>query len=206
MNGISSPPDVERTQPVPIADEVRAALERFAEETRETYVRKAKVWSLRLGIDEIDLAPEGAVHAAWVVLYERLAQGKIRPGLARDALDETFDLLLLHVFFDKRRGQRARRRDRSRVVQLSVLQGTGFDAIDENARPAEQRAGDEEQAHSLVDLLRGEGEWLHAIALLKMEGLTNQEIASKLGRPIWDVKRNLDKIRTILRPLLDDRG
>ena len=75
-----------------------------------------------------------------------------------------------------------------------------------NARPPGECAGGEEQAHSLVDLLHGEGEWLHAIALLKMDGLTNQEIASKPGRPIWDVKRNLDKIRTILRPLLDDRG
>ena len=92
------------------------------------------------------------------------------------------------------------------MVYLSNLEEAGFDTIDQHARPAGECDGDEEQADSLVDLLRGEGEWLRAIALLKMEGLTNREIASTLGRPIWDVKRNLDKIRTILRPLLDDRG
>ena len=78
MSGLSSPPDVDRTQPVPIAAEVRAALERFAEETRESYVRKARVSSLRLGINAIDLAPEGAVNAAWVVLCQTPPAGQDR--------------------------------------------------------------------------------------------------------------------------------
>ena len=208
MNGISSPPDVERTQPVPIAAEVRAALERFAEETRESYVRKARVSSLRLGINTIDLAPEGAVNAAWVVLCKRLQRGKIEPIVDREQFDKIFTLLLFHVLVSAWRRQHA--------ASVAVRWERWFTSptwkkpasMRSTSTPARRGRATEtkSEADSLVDLLRGEGEWLRAIALLKIEGLTNREIASTLGRPIWDVKRSLDKIRTILRPLLDHRG
>lgn len=208
MSSLSSPPDGPRMQPEPVTAEVRAVLERFARETRESYVREARVWSLRLGINAIHLAPEGAVNAAWVVLCKRLQQGKVRSIGDREDFDKVFTLLLFHVLVSERRRQHARKRgrDAGEAVYLSALEAAGFDTIDQHARPAGERAGEDEQALWLVDLLRGEGERLRAVALLKMEGLTNREIASTLDRPIWEVKRNLDKIRTILRPLLDDRG
>jgi hypothetical protein len=77
MSDISSSPDVDRTNQIPIAAEAFATLERFVEETRETYIRIARDRIRRLRIDEVGLAAEGAVHDAWVVLCNRLRTAKI---------------------------------------------------------------------------------------------------------------------------------
>jgi DNA-directed RNA polymerase specialized sigma24 family protein len=96
----------------------------------------------------------------------------------------------------------ARREGRNRVLGESALEA--HDAESQGPRGWEQILGREptpefacqmaERCRSLLDRLSPE---LRLVALWKMEGFTNAEIAERLGRVVGTVERKLRVIRTI---------
>ena len=63
----------------------------------------------------------------------------------------------------------------------------------------------EEPIRRPLHVLDLEDESLQEVALLKLEGCTNEEIVAKRDQPAWHVKRTLERIRAILGPHRDDR-
>lgn len=130
------------SSPISNLEERLSALARQLEMDRSRYVGLARYWIRRLGVDEIGLPPEGAVHEAWIAFQTAMAEGRIEAPLTWEAFASRFPLLIIHAIRDERRRQRAIKRDRSRSVPLSDLMGNGFDAIDPCApRPEDQVDG-----------------------------------------------------------------
>lgn len=91
--------------------------------------------------------------------------------------------------------QRRQKRGGGRVVSASALDGDG-EALDFMAGPAptpEFAAMVAEECRCRLDGLRDET--LRRVALLKMEGYTNEEVADRLGCGLRTVVRKLELIR-----------
>ena len=84
----------------------------FAEQRHAKFVKLARLWLSRFHLDTIGLAPEGAVHNAWLVLLERSKEGGLPPIHTLDEFEKIFTLLLRNVILDERRRQKALKRAR----------------------------------------------------------------------------------------------
>jgi hypothetical protein len=120
---------------------LRRPLDRFAEQTWETYVSMARRWIPRLQIDQIGLAVEGAVQRTWVELCELIQGGRIEPPASRAEFDGVFGPLLLQVLFDERRRQRAKKRGWGMAVPLDEA---ARDVADARGGAPEERISSED--------------------------------------------------------------
>lgn len=101
------------SSPGPRAQDFRF-LEQFAVETREALIRLARESIRRDHLDPISLAPEGAVQAAWLVLWP----SKVKAIVTREDFAPIFTVPLEHVRADENRRQRP-------VRFLDHLRGSG---------------------------------------------------------------------------------
>jgi RNA polymerase sigma factor (sigma-70 family) len=83
------------------------------------------------------------------------------------------------------------------VVANSTSHGPGMDAFPSKVAAPELAAELAEEFERLLGRLTGHAH-LREIALLKMEGHTNEEVAARLGCAAVTVERRLSKIRKIL--------
>lgn len=130
----------------------------------------------------------------------RSAQAGRFPQLAdRDDLWRLLVTLTARKAFDLMRDEHRLKRGGGAVVGQSALRGAG----DQRNAEFEWFVGREptpETAAIVVEecrrlLARLKSDELRAIALWKMEGYTNQEIAAKLNRALCTVERKLQRIR-----------
>ena len=95
--------------------------------------------------------------------------------------------------------QQREKRDTRMQVYATELQAVGSDVSSEPflaREPSPEFAAEcADQFRCLLDQLRHED--LRQIALLKMEGYTNQEIAARLDRGVATIERKLRTIRDI---------
>jgi DNA-directed RNA polymerase specialized sigma24 family protein len=108
--------------------------------------------------------------------------------------------LLRNVVRDERRRQKALKRARSQPILDSVLDAVASHAV----RPDDYVIG-EQQAEWLLAILQREDASLREISILKMQGFSNGEIATKQDVSISTIERLLREIRSILGPYSDDR-
>ena len=172
----------------------------FAEQSQARLVTKAELWLTRFRLDTIELSAEAAVHAAWLALLERSQRNGIHAIRSAADFERIFTLLLRHVILDERRRQNARKRAR-RVSALDPA----LEVVDsQSVRPDEHVIG-QHQVEWLLSLLNRAGPSLREIAVLKMQGFSNGEIASEQAVSINTIERKLREIRSILGPYADHR-
>ncbi len=189
----------------PVDDPLRT-LSRFDAACRAKYECLAQRWIRRVRIDQITLSSQDAIQEAWLRLCARMVDGRIEPIHELVQFERSFGLLLWNVILDERRRQHARKRacqgdgKNTRQTRCAAIDEAGFDRIDASAPRADESvsAGDELQA-SLDALGRRRGV-LRAVALRKMQGHTNAEIAAQLNVSIWAIQRILREMRKILVP------
>src|SRR5262245_22647587 len=122
------------------------------------------------------------------------ARGRFPRLNDRDDLWQVLVLLTARKAADAVRAKRALKRGGGRVAQEPAADGgPGLSAV-VGAEPTPSFAAQvAEECRRLLDRL-GDDE-LRAVALLKMEGYTNAEVADKLGRSLATVERKLKLIR-----------
>jgi DNA-directed RNA polymerase specialized sigma24 family protein len=122
----------------------------------------------------------------------------------RDDLWQVLVLLTVRKAADQANRERAKKRGGGAVVPASVLGQGGAavfaDLISREPDPA-LAAEVAEGCRNLLDVLGDEA--LRAVALAKMEGDTNEEIAGRLGVSLSTVERKLRGIRAILERCLE---
>lgn len=88
------------------------------------------------------------------------------------------------------------------VIPLSLLEESGFEQADPRAPdPVAAAIGEE-----ILDRLGGEDESLRKIGMLMRDGFSLRALAAALGRPVWEIERQLERIRAILGPHWYDSG
>jgi RNA polymerase sigma factor (sigma-70 family) len=151
----------------------------------------------RAAADEDDVAA-----SAFASLCRRASNGDF------STIKDRHDLWRLLVRITERKAIDQLRRDESlkrgggRVVnETDLLAGgghcaCGLDGFAALAATPEMAAAITDSVRALLRLLDGEQQW---IALLKLEGFTNKEIAARIGRSIPTVERRLRLIRVLWR-------
>jgi DNA-directed RNA polymerase specialized sigma24 family protein len=154
-------------------------------------------------------APRGAADEEDVALsaFDSLCRGaeagRFPQMLDRDSLWQLLAAITAHKALDLARRERRLKRGGGRVLDEAALRGP--------ADPGEEPAGLEQllsreptpefaaqMAEEFQRLLAGlEDDSLRAVALAKMEGLTNQEVAAQLGCAPRTIDRKLQVIRTL---------
>jgi DNA-directed RNA polymerase specialized sigma24 family protein len=150
-------------------------------------------------------APRGAADEEDVALsaFESFCRGAEQGRFPR--LDDRGNLwaLLMRITnrkaFNQKKHDLAARRGAGKVQQASALPAEESEAgvldhlISREPDPlfAAEMA---EECRRLLDLL-GEADHLREVALWKLEGFTNEEVAGKLGRTVATVERKLSRIR-----------
>jgi ECF sigma factor len=185
----------------PLLREALIRLVDFAQQSQARFVNLAGLWMSRFQVDTIELSSEGAVNNAWSVLLERLRGGGLQPIHTLAEFVKVFTLLLRHVIVDERRRQNALKRARGRCILDSGLDGVASHDI----RPDEYVIGDQ-QAEWLLAILERQDASLREIAILKVQGCSNAEIASQRGVSISTIERMLRESRSILGPYAYDRN
>jgi DNA-directed RNA polymerase specialized sigma24 family protein len=189
MNGTVSSHGDGSTDPI-------ETLDQFIERTRTQYVRRAKRWIRRFGIDEIRLSDEGAVHEACLKLLERAPESQRPPVRMRAELEKEFPVILRNVIVDAGRRQNADKRACAEMQSLA----SAADVVDPHAVPPDKRVIAEEELH----LLGREFPILRDVAIMKMEGFSNAMIATQLHVSASKFGRVLREVRSILKRHRDD--
>jgi DNA-directed RNA polymerase specialized sigma24 family protein len=122
-------------------------------------------------------------------------RGRFPSLLDRDDLWQLLFVITVRKACDLAKHEARARRGAGRVVTLSDLSGLGADAV-VGAEPTPELAAQvAEQCQRLLGLLGNNS--LRAVALAKMAGETNEEIAARLGCVRHTVDRKLQAIRRI---------
>jgi DNA-directed RNA polymerase specialized sigma24 family protein len=131
--------------------------------------------------------------------FDSFCRGAQRGRFARlDDRDDLWQLLLVITVrkaCDLAKHERRQSRGAGRVRTLSELSERGGDELLGTEPTPELAAQVADECRRLLGLLRDES--LRSVALWKMEGHTNEEIASKLGCVRFTVDRKLRAIRRI---------
>jgi DNA-directed RNA polymerase specialized sigma24 family protein len=147
----------------------------------------------RLASDEEDVA-----LSALDSVCRGLEQGRFERLMDRDGLWRLLVVLTERKAVDRLRAQRRRKRGGDRLLGESALDGAGGEA----AGIAQVRGPEPdpalaalmaEECRRLLGLLDGDD--LRRVALLKMEGHSNEEVAAELGCALRTVERKLGVIR-----------
>jgi DNA-directed RNA polymerase specialized sigma24 family protein len=144
----------------------------------------------RGGADEEDIALS-AFHS----LVIRAERGQFPQLEDRDDLWQLLYVLTVRKVVDLRKREHAKRRGGGAVRYLSDLEGVDLERA-VGAEPTPQLAVQvADECRRLLDILGDET--LRRIALWKMEGYTNREVADKLGVVEQTVERKLRRIRDV---------
>jgi DNA-directed RNA polymerase specialized sigma24 family protein len=179
--------------------QVKAGDRAAAQKLWERYcVRLIRLARAKLPVNRRRAADEEDVALSAMDSFLRAAEHDRFPNLhGRDSL-----WALLVTITVRKAWKLARREGRNRVLGESALEAR--DAESQGRRGWEQILGREptpefacqmaERCRSLLDRLSPE---LQSVALWKMEGFTNAEIAERLGCVVGTVERKLRVIRTV---------
>jgi|SRR5262245_32684832 len=178
-----------------------AAAQRLWERYYEQLVRLARkklTGARRRAADEEDV-----VQSALDSFYRSAAQGRFPQLRDRDNLWPLLIVITERKAFDLLQHEKRRKRGRGAVRGESVFLGTGSPSASEpgigqieGREPTPEDAAQvAEECERLLERL-GDDE-LRRMALWKMEGFTNKEIAAKLGCALATVERRLRLIRRI---------
>ena len=178
----------------------RAAVQKVWEAYFPRLVCQAQRWLRRSPIRVVDA--EDIALSAFDSFCRRAENGQFPNLLDRDNLWQLLVAITLRKAENLVHHERAQKRGGGKVVPVSALGGgdsaagraefTNLIARDPDPRFAVQMA---EECRQLLDGLGDAG--LQSIAVWKMEGLSNQEIAGQLGRSERTVERKLGLIRKI---------
>jgi RNA polymerase sigma factor (sigma-70 family) len=177
----------------------REAVQRLFERYYERLVGEARRWLKRApaapAADEEDVA-----QGAFASFCRRAAEGRFPRLYDRNDLWQ----LLLVIAFRKTCNQMVHERRRQpqggRVLHASALaagpdgdeSALFADMISQGPRPEMVAQTAEELQRLLVGL---DSDELRRVAVWKMEGFTNEEVAAKLGRGVATVERKLARVR-----------
>jgi len=163
----------------------------------ETYFRRL----VGLARARLVRAPSPAADAEDVALsafdsfYRRAERGEFPALDDRNDLWQLLFILTVRKAINLVRYQGRKARAPARVVSLTDLEGLGAEEVLGTEPSPEIAAEMVDECRHLLDLLPDET--LRAVALWKMEGFTNGEIAAKLGCVEKTVERKLRTIRDV---------
>jgi DNA-directed RNA polymerase specialized sigma24 family protein len=178
---------------------------RFAELDRTRNLATARHWIWQYRVDRVQFSPEDALEEAWLILTQRTQKGTARSIRSLTEFRLNFPSILQQVIVDESRRQHAGKRDAGAgIVYLSTLEASGFDEVDQQDSGPEQYAIDKEEGQLLLELLDRQDESLRSIAMKKLEGYTNEQIASSLNASLSTIERKLQEIRCALEQRRDE--
>jgi DNA-directed RNA polymerase specialized sigma24 family protein len=175
-------------------DEAAAAL------WRRYFDRLVRLAQAKLGAAPRRVADEEDVAlSAFRCLCDGAARDRFTELTDRDDLWRLLTVLTAHKAIDQRRRDGGEKRGGGAVRGESVLdagaeQGHGLDQFLADDPTPETLAVLAEEHHRLLAAL--DDDTLRQIALRKMEGFTNEEIAGQLGVTCRSVERKLQRIRS----------
>jgi RNA polymerase sigma factor (sigma-70 family) len=148
----------------------------------------------RRAADEEDVA-----LSAFGSFCEGVRQGRFPELDDRDNLWRLLFTLTARKAFDQVRGEQCEKRGGGNVSGESALRGAegspaGFEQLVSREPTPEFAASVAEEYRRLLDLLEPE---LRSIAVWKMEGYTNEQIADKLACATSTIERKLRRIRNL---------
>jgi DNA-directed RNA polymerase specialized sigma24 family protein len=144
-------------------------------------------------------APPGPADAEDVALsaLDSVCRGAARgrfPRLAdRDDLWQVLVVVTARKAADVHRAGNARKRGGGRPAQAPPADGPGLSAVADGGPTPSFAAAVADECRRLLDRLGADD--LRTLAVWKMEGYTNEEVAAKLGRSLATVERKLKLIR-----------
>ncbi len=138
---------------------------------------------------------EDVALSAFESFYRRAEHGQFPKLQDRDDLWQLLFVLTVRKAINLVHYQGRKSRGGGRVRSLADLEGLGADEILGSQPSPELAAQMTEECQRLLDRLGDET--LRSVALWKMEGYTNAEIAAKLGCVEHTVERKLQAIRTV---------
>jgi DNA-directed RNA polymerase specialized sigma24 family protein len=156
------------------------------------------------------VGPEDVAAQAFASFCLRLEQGGFTPVADRDDLWRLLTGIVLNKALQARRHHRAKKRGEGTVRGESAwarLEGgpdgnaAGIDGEEGKDLPADFLAEANEEFQRRLDELGDKT--LRKIALWRLEGDSNEEIAARLGVMPRTVERKLNRIRSIWRPKED---
>jgi DNA-directed RNA polymerase specialized sigma24 family protein len=138
---------------------------------------------------------EDAALSAFDSFYRRAEAGEFSWMEDRDDLWNLLLVVTVRKALNLARRERRARRGGGRVLALSELEGPGIEAVLGDEPTPELAAQVAEEYTRLLNVLGDET--LRGVAVWKMEGYTNAEIAARLGRVETTVERKLQRIRRL---------
>jgi DNA-directed RNA polymerase specialized sigma24 family protein len=142
---------------------------------------------------------EDLALSAFHSFYQGVERGRFPRLEDRDDLWQVLIMLTVQKAVNLRERERRAKHGGGRVARASELEGSAAERADAFAEvmgrepTPELAAGVQEECRRLLAGL-GDDE-LRAVAVAKMEGYTNEEIAARLGRSLATVERKLQRIR-----------
>ncbi len=174
----------------------KRVIDQFVRLCESEMVAMAKHLMWQYHIDELGLAPEGAVNGALIKLFQALTAGTIQETETRGEFLKAFRAMLERFIQDEQKRQGAEKRGGSRPAKQGRLPGrlridADLDAITSDAPQPEAQFLANEAAEWMLTLLDRRDSSLRRIAVLSMRRLTNEEIATELGVSLSTVERRL---------------
>jgi DNA-directed RNA polymerase specialized sigma24 family protein len=142
----------------------------------------------RRAADEEDVA-----LSAFNSLLVRAERGRFPELEDRDDLWQLLYVITVRKSLDLIKRERTKHRGGGAVTCLTDLGGTGFDAVIGSEPTPDLAVQVADQCRHLLDALGDETLW--RVAVMKMEGHTNKEVAATLGVIEQTVERKLRRIR-----------
>lgn len=173
----------------------RGEEEAAAQLWRRYFERLVRLAQAKLGPSHRRVADEEDVAlSAFRCLCEGAGRGKFPELTNRDDLWRLLATLALRKAIDQKRRDSAQHRGGGEVRGESVFEERGLDQVLADGPTPESAAILAEEHGRLLALLDDEA--LRQVALKKLEGHTNEEIAEQLGVTCRSVERKLQRIRT----------
>jgi DNA-directed RNA polymerase specialized sigma24 family protein len=185
-----------------LPDGDRAAIQQLWEGYFRRLVGLARPLLQRQGVPRAAADEEDVALSAFDSFCRGAERGRFPRLDDRDDLWQVLVLLTRRKAANLARHERRPKRGGGKVVQTSALpagedgeEGRAFAGLIGREPEPQFAAQLAEECRRLLGLL-GDGQ-LRRVALLKMEGYTNQEIADRVGRSLPTVERKLGRIRGI---------
>ena len=181
----------------PSPSDPRLVLDRTAPELLSAHRARARYWIAFFRLNPAEFSEEDAVQQALVQLSQRLLTDQ-SPLLTPALLHRRFPRILKQVIIDESRRQHASRRMGGGNLSLGMLEEAGFDRIDPRSPEPFEIAGRLDAFRRVLDILRRRDRSLRALAVMKLKGYTNEDIARVLDVSIATVERKMSQVRLML--------